>query len=260
MLPLTTGRRAALAIGVPLCLALTVNTGFSIVANVGRGTVPVSYRVPVTAGRVSVTASGGNVVLQQGSGRQASLVGTGSYSLVRPDVTERLAGGGAQFGYGCPVPEGTCELNATLSVPAGTAVSVSTGGGDVTADGVTGPVSLSTGGGNVSADGVSGALSLSTGGGGIQAAGVAAAQVTANTGGGDISIVFTRVPRDVQVSTGGGNITIVVPPGNTRYNVHANTDGGSPDVSVPSDSASGNVITATTGGGGITIRQRTSLH
>jgi Putative adhesin len=241
-LPLTRGRRVALAIGVPLCLALTANTGLSIVANVGRGTVPLSYRVPVTAGRVTVTASGGNVVLRQGSGRQASLVGTGSYSLVRPDVTERLAGGGAQFGYSCPVPEGTCELNATLSVPAGTAVSVSTGGG------------------SVSASGVSGDLALSTGGGGIQATGVAAAQVTADTGGGGISIVFTQVPRDVHVSTGGGDITIVVPPGNAQYNVHANTDGGNPSVSVPANSTSRNVITATTGGGGITIRPGTSLH
>lgn len=259
-LPLTRGRRVALAIGVPLCLVLAANTGLDIVANVGRGTVPLSYRVPVTAGRVTVTASGGNVVLRQGSGRQASLVGTGSYSLVRPDVTERLAGGGAQFGYSCPVPEGTCELNATLSVPAGTAVSVSTGGGDVTADGTTGRVSLSTGGGSVSASGVSGDLALSTGGGGIQATGVAAAQVTADTGGGGISIVFTQVPRDVQVNTGGGDITIVVPPGSTSYNVTARTGGGNPSISVPTDSASRNVITATTGGGDITISQGTSLH
>jgi Putative adhesin len=257
MLPLTTGRRVALAIGVPLCLALTANTGFDIVANVGRGKVPVSYHIPPGARRVSVTASGGNVLLRQGGG-QPSLVGTGSYSLVRPDVTERFAAGEATFGYGCPVPEGTCELNATLSVPAGTAVSVSTGGGDVTADGTTGRVSLSTGGGNVSASRVTGDLALSTGGGGIQATGVAATRVTADTGGGDISIVFTQVPRDVQVDTGGGSVTIVVPPGDAEYDVTARTGGGNTNDSVPVNSSSPHVITATTGGGDITIRQGTS--
>jgi hypothetical protein len=259
MLPLTTGRRVALAIGVPLCLALTANTGFDIVANVGRGKVPISYHIPVGPGRVSVTTSGGNVLLRQGGGRQASFVGTGSYSLVRPHVTERLAVGEASFGYGCVVPEGVCDLNATLSVPAGTAVSVSTGGGDVTADGTTGRVSLSTGGGNISANRVTGDLHLSTGGGNVQATGVAATQVTADTGGGDITVVFTQVPRDVQVNTGGGNVTIVVPPGGARYNVHAETDGGSINDPVPIDSSSRNLITATSGGGDITVRQGTSL-
>jgi Toastrack DUF4097 len=257
-LPLTRGRRVALAIGVPLCLVLTAYTGLSLVAYVGRGTVAVDYRIPAGAGRVTVTTSGGNVLLRQVTGGRVSLVGNGVYSLIRPDITERFAAGTAAVGYGCPMPTGFCALDATLSVPAGTAASVSTGGGDVTADGTTGRVSLSTGGGNVSASGVSGDLALSTGGGGIQATGVAAPQVTADTGGGGISIVFTQVPRDVQVNTGGGDITIVVPPGNARYNVHDSTGGGNSNVSVPTDPTSPNVITASTGGGDIKIG--TSLH
>lgn len=219
MLPMTTGRRVALAIGVPLCLALTANTGFALVANIGRGKVPVSYHVPAGARQVSVTTSGGNVLLRRGSGARASLAGTGTYSLVRPHITERLAAGKASIGYDCVVPEGPCELDATLTVPAGMAVSVSTGGGDV------------------------------------QATGVAATQVSADTGGGDIEIVFTQVPRNVQVSTGGGNITIVVPRGDTHYHVVAGTGGGSVDDPIPLDSSSPNLITATSGGGDITIRE-----
>ena len=255
MLPMTTGRRVALAIGVPLCLALTANTGFAVVANIGRGKIPVSYHAPASARRVSVTTSGGDVLLRRGSGDRASLAGTGTYSLVRPHVTERLAAGKASLGYECVVPEGPCELDATLTVPAGMAVSVSTGGGQVSADGTTGAVALSTGGGNMAANGVSGPISLSTGGGDVQATGVAATQVSADTGGGDIEIVFTQVPRNVQVSTGGGNITIVVPRGDTHYHVAAETGGGNVDDPVPLDSSSPNLITATSGGGDITIRE-----
>ena len=60
---MTAGRRVALAIGVPLCLALTANPGLDLVADVGRGTVPVDYHLPAAARRVSVTTSGGRDVV-----------------------------------------------------------------------------------------------------------------------------------------------------------------------------------------------------
>ena len=252
---MTTGRRVALAIGVPLCLALTLNTGFDLVANIGRGKIPVTYYAPAGSRRLSVTTSGGDVLLRRGSGGQASLAGTGTYSLIRPRVRERSVGADASFGYQCRVPEGPCELDGTLTVPAGMAVSVWTGGGQVSADGTTGAVTLSTGGGNVTANAVSGPLSLSTGGGDVQATGVAATQVSADTGGGNVEIVFTTVPRSVQVSTGGGDITIVVPRGGTYYHVKADTGGGNVYEPVLIDQSSPNLITATSGGGNITIRE-----
>jgi hypothetical protein len=255
MLPMTTGRRVALLIGVPLCLGLTANTGFDLVANIGRGKIPVTYHAPASARRVSVTTSGGDVLLRRGNVGQATFAGTGTYSLIRPRVRETSAGGDASFGYQCRVPEGPCYLNGTLTVPAGMAVSVWTGGGQVAADGTTGAVTLSTGGGDVTADAVSGPLSLSTGGGDVQATGVAATQVSADTGGGNVEIVFTTVPRNVQVSTGGGDITIVVPRGDTHYKVVATTGGGHVDEPVPIDTSSHHLITATSGGGNIMIRE-----
>jgi hypothetical protein len=241
MLPLTTGRRAALAVGVPLCLLLTANTGFNLVADIGRGEVPVSYSIPVSDGQVSVTTDGGDLTLRQATAGQANLAGTGYYSLVRPHITESSAAGVAAYRYRCAIPFGDCGLNATLSAPPGTAVSVSTGGGDVSADGAAGDLSLSTDGGNV------------------RATAVTAAQVTARTGGGDVEIVFTRVPRNVRVSTSGGNVTIVVPPGGTQYHVVASTDGGNVTDTVQQDTASQNLITVTTGGGDITIRSAVNV-
>jgi hypothetical protein len=256
-LPLTRARRVALALGVPLCLVLIASTGFNLVADLGRGTVPVSYRFPAGAGRVAVSLNGGDILLRQVSGDQGALTGTGTYSLVRPRVTERFNGGVASFDYGCRIPFGDCGLNATVGVPASTPVSVSTDGGNVTADGITGPVSLSTSGGDVTANGVTGNLTIHTDGGNIQANGVTATQVSAGTSGGDITIVFTRVPQNVRVNTDGGNITIVVPAGSTHYEVTAHTDGGNTSVTVPVNTSSRNVITATTSGGDITIREAT---
>jgi len=256
-LPLTRGRRAALAIGVPLCLIFTAYTGLSLVAGVGQGHFPVSYAFPAGTENANVSVSGGDVTVRQAAGTKAQLTGTATYSLIRPHLTTRHTSGGVSIAYHCVVPAGNCGLDATLSVPARMAASVSTGGGDATAVGTTGNVMLSTGGGDVTVDRVSGVLSLSTGGGTIHGTAITATQVTAHSSGGDIEIVFTQVPRDVQVDTGGGNVTIVVPPGSTQYHVTANTGGGNVTESVPLNTSSPNVITAASGGGDITISQAT---
>jgi len=256
-LPLTRARRIALVVGVPLCLLLTAYTGLSLVADVGQGHFPVNYALPAGTGKATVSVSGGDVTVRQAAGTDARLTGTATYSLIRPDLKTRHITGGVAIRYNCMVPAGNCGLDATLSVPAQTVASVSTGGGDATAVGTTGDVTLSTDGGDVTADRVSGVLSLSTGGGSIHGTAITAPRVAAHSGGGDIEIVFTAVPRDVRVDTGGGNVTIVVPAGSAQYHVTANTDGGTVSDSVPINTSSPNVITATSGGGDITIRQAT---
>jgi len=255
-LPMTPGRWAALALGVPLCLVVVGYTGFDLVAQAGLGKIPVSYSFPPGARQVSVTTSGGNVLLRQLSGTQGTLTGTGVYSLIRPRVSKHFAAGRASVNYDCAsLPAGNCGLNATVSVPGGTTVTVSTGGGNIDATGTTGRITLSTSGGDVTASQVAGPLALSTDGGNIQATGVAATQVIADTGGGDIDIVFLTVPRDVEVSTDGGNVTIVVPAGTTKYHVIANTAGGNVTDALQQDSSAKNLITATSGGGDITITE-----
>jgi hypothetical protein len=277
-LPLTPARRVALLVGVPVCLALTGFAGLNIVALVAKGRIPFSHVFPVDARQLSVSlGGGGNAVLEQVAAGPARLSGYGYYSFVRPTITERTSADSAAFGYRCSsFPIGTCSLNATLSVPAGTAVTISSGGGDLTADhltgdltlgtdggniqaaGDTGDVTMTTGGGDLTADQVAGGhLTLGTDGGNIQATGVADPRLAATSGGGDIEIVFTVVPRDVTVSTDGGNITIVVPPGSTRYHASASTDGGNVTDTLPYSASSPDEITATSGGGDITIEQST---
>jgi len=274
-LPLTPGRRAALAIGVPVCLLLIAYGGFDLIANLGVGHFPVRYTAPASTKSLTVTTDGGQLSLRPTAGR-VTLAGTARYTLIRSTFTARTADGNTALGYRCvTLPTEDCALDATISAPAAMPVTASTAGGNASVAGLTGPVTLSSGGGNLSAGHISGPLSLNTsggsvqltaitsptltaatGGGNIQATGVSAAAVTARTGGGDIEIVFSSVPRDIQVNTSGGDITLVLPRGTTAYHVIATTSGGSIADSLPQQTSSPNVIAASTGGGNITIREQ----
>jgi Putative adhesin len=253
-LPLTAGRRAALAAGVPVCLALVAITGVDLVAMFGQGSFPVSYTAPSSARSLTLAEAGGQVLVTGTRTGPARLRGTARYSLARSRVTERTAAGGASISYQCAAPVGNCELDATVSAPATMPVSVRTDGGNATVTGTAGQVSLSTGGGDLSASHATGPLSLHTSGGNIHGTDIAAATVTATSGGGDIEIIFSRVPDDVRVATTGGNITLVLPPGAARYDVAAHTAGGTVSDEIAGSSSAANVITATSGGGDITVR------
>lgn len=254
-LPMTPARRVALALGVPACLALTAWGAFSIVGAIGQGHFPVHSAIPVTDGRVTAHFGGGSVHLEQGAVGEAKLTGTAHYSLIRPAFTAQRIAGGAAFGYNCDLPVGNCGLDATISVPVGTATAISTGGGDTTVTGTTGDVTVSSGGGSVTADHASGDLTLTTDGGNISGTALTAAHVTAGTGGGDIQIQFTAVPANVHVTSDGGNITIIVPRGTTQYKVSATSDGGNVTDGLNINSLSPHTITASTGGGNVTLRE-----
>ena len=255
VLPMTPARRVWLAFGVPVCLVVVGWIGLNLVALTGQGSFGVSHPIPARTGRVSVTFSSGDVHLRPAAGETAGLTGTAHYSLVRPRFTTRATAAGTDFGYHCDLPFGDCDLDATVSVPPGTAAAVRTGGGDASVTGTTGDVSLSTDGGTVSADEVSGDLTLATDGGDVTASAVTAGRVSASTRGGRVTLRFTRVPADVSVSTGGGDITIVLPPGDTHYRLTEHSNGGTASAGVPTDSSSPNVITALSDGGDISVSQ-----
>lgn len=271
-LRMTPGRGAALIFGVPVCLAFVGATALSFVADIGSASYPVQYTFPMSAKRISVSTDGGQLTLTQAAVTQATLTGTAEYSLIRPNP---VPAGLASYNYQCRSPFGNCGLDATVKIPAGMTASMSTGGGnalvtgttgsvalntsggELTAQNVSGPVMLSTGGGDITADNASGPLTLNTYGGQIQGNAIRSAGVTASSGGGSITIVFTAVPRDVNVSTAGGDITIVLPPGPTKYYINAGTDGGNvSDSAIRRDKSKSapNEITATSGGGDILIR------
>ena len=292
-LPLTRGRVTALAVGIPVALVIVANTALSLLAPFAEGRYQVTYTAPVSTRTLTMNSSGGQVIAGPTEGAQATLTGTAHYSFIRSSFRTQVNGGDTAMNYHCaPLPTGDCGLDATIGVPAGLPVSVSTdggnatvsslstpvtlhsAGGDLAASHMTGPLDLSTDGGNIQLTAISAPLTastqggdigvtgissatvtISTSGGNIQGTGVTSRNVTASTSGGDIEIVFTSVPRNVNVNTSGGNITLVLPPGTAQYNVNAHTNGGNVSDGLSRNSSSPNVITATSGGGDITLRQ-----
>ncbi len=311
-LRMTPGRWVALAVAVPVALALIGWTGYSLVGSFARGSYPFSYAVPVQDGQVAVNISAGNVTLRPGPGAPARLTGIVQYGLFRPGIMEDTTPNGVNVGVNCDgLNSDNCWMNATLAVPARTGVTLGSNGGDIAASGFSSNVTLSAEGGNVTANELAGALRLDTGGGDLTGSGLSgtiqitaeggdvqigdvngptrvdtgggnltassltgdlqvfaeggsvdaealtSAQVLVQSGGGDVTLVFNQAPKDLQISAQGGNINVVLPTGDTKYDISTpDTQGGNVDYPAGLYSAtSPNVLTADSGGGDVTITQ-----
>lgn len=270
-LRMTPGRRATLAIGVPIVLALIVSAGYSLVSNLGQASFPVRVTIPLQYGRLVANVGGGDVTVRQDQAKSSSarLTGTVQYNLVRP----RFTVSGTNIDLGCRVLTGNCGLNATLDVPADTAVNLTSGGGnmqvsgiqsdvvldsgggDVAISGAGGIANVTTGGGNLTASDLGGILQFSTDGGDVNAYGLFAPQVTLQSGGGNVTVVFTRAPANLDISSSGGDVTVLLPHGTTRYAITSSADGGDYSASVPVSAASANKISVASGGGNISIAE-----
>jgi hypothetical protein len=272
-LPLTPGRWFALFIGVPVLLALIGFTGLNFVALAGQASYPVRDIIPVRGGQVSAQVNSGDVTLRQGAGggTTAQLTGTAHYSLFRPTI--RISG--STITFPCRFAVGNCSLNATFQVPAGTAASLYTDGGDATVPRFSGsPLTVGTGGGNLTAGDLDGTLRLDTGGGDLTAAALGGSvQLITNggnisvqafegrnpqvdSGGGDVYLVFTTVPDNLLVTSNGGNVTLVLPSADyADYKLSLTSDGGNVSGQPQNDQSSANLLTVDSGGGNITFRE-----
>jgi hypothetical protein len=270
-LRMTPGRWVALAIGVPIALAMIAVSAFSLITGIGQASFPFSRSVPVQDGHLVASTGGGDVTVRQDqtSSSTARLTGTVQYSLVRP----RLTGTGGDLHLACRLLTGNCGLNATLDVPLDTTVqltseggnmqvnglqrdvTLNSDGGDVAVSGLGGNANVSTGGGNVDASDLAHTLQLSTDGGDVDGNGLSAPYVTTYSGGGNVTLVFTSVPANLKIVSDGGDISIVLPRDNTRYAIAETPDGGDYSASVPVGSSSAHAITVNSGGGNISIAE-----
>jgi Putative adhesin len=312
---MTPGRWAALAVAVPVALALIGWTGFSLVASVAQGSYPFSYTLPVHDGQLALNVTGGDITMREAPGSStARLTGTVQYGLVRPGINEFTTPTGANVTLDCAANfNGNCGVNASLDVPAQTGVTLWSNGGDITASGFssgttlwaaggnvtvsnlvgqvhldtgggdltgtaltgtlqvnteggnvnagdwigTGTMKLDTGGGDLSVNGLNGNFQLATEGGNVDASGVTAATSTTQSGGGDVMLTFTQVPKSLTITAEGGNVTVILPPGDTKYDISTpDTAGG--NVTIPGSLTAANSphrITIDTGGGDIIVSQ-----
>ena len=205
-LRMTPGRWVALAVGVPVALALIGWTGFSLVASVARGSYPFSYAIPVQNRQVAVNVNAGNVTLREApGGSTARLTGTVQYGLVRPAIGETITSTGASIDMSCNGINTDCGMNGTLDVPTKTAVTLWSNGGEITASGFSSGMTLSADGGNVNASNLSGDLRLDTGGGDLFGTGLfGTIQIT--TEGGNVSANDVGRSGTMRFDTGGGDL------------------------------------------------------
>ena len=235
---LTSGRIAALIMGVPVTLSLIGWAGYNVVAAISPGSYPFSYGIPLSNSQVNVGIDAGNLTLHQGgTAGSAEMTGAVHYTLEPPSLSEFPGmNNQPQYSFNCAsVPQGTCDSNATLAVPVRTAVTLDTGGGNALVNAFTGSLTLTTDGGNINTGSLSGDLNLNTGGGnlyssqldesstpqhesstlqlGAEGGNVAVGTLTApgadiDSGGGDVTIsTALATSKLLQISAEGGNIT-----------------------------------------------------
>ncbi len=234
---LTSGRLAAVVIGIPIMLAGAVFGAFSLVGTFARTSEQHSGSYAWHGGEISLNTSSGTVQIQTGTGTQVGVTYTEHFELKKPTVTATTLNGGVQLKASCPggIFGSNCEINYVVTVPAATSLVVHTGDGSVHLGGTTGSISVDTGDGSV--DGTQ----------------LRSKTVNASTGNGHVDLQWDVAPTAVVTTTGDGSINLVVPPGSGPYNVSAHTGNGSTHVTVPQDQSAPASITASTGNGGIHV-------
>jgi Putative adhesin len=243
-LRMTPGRWVALAVAVPVALALIGWTGFTLVASLAQGSYPVNYPIPVHDDQVAVNVNAGNVTLRQGPGSTARLTGTVRYGLVRPGISESTTPAGADIAVNCDgVTDVNCGMNATLDVPARTAVTLSSNGGDIGVSGFSSSLTLSAAGGNLNASNLAGDLRLDTGGGDLTGNGLTGT-IQISTEGGNVSVGSLNGP--MRLDSGGGDLT-----GNgLTGNLQVSTEGGNVD----GNAVDSQQVSIQSGGGDVTVQ------
>ena len=271
-LPMTPGRWAALVIGTPLALLVIGWTALTAVAFAGLGSSRVNLAVPVHGRTVAVSVDEGDVSVGPGPAGRLRVHGTLRYSLVRPQLRWQRSPSTIALHSHCRVPTGLCSFAYAVTVPAGGRSGVSDGSGNVTASGLAGTVALSTDSGDIHATRISGSAriadhsgditvsSLSAGralimndSGNITGRGVSSQVLTARDQSGDITLVFTAVPRQVRISDSSGNVKLVLPPGPTHYRISASSSSGQTSINVPQSATSPHVVSVTGQSGNITL-------
>jgi hypothetical protein len=252
--PLTRGRVVALAIGVPLVLAIIGWNALTAVAFAGQANYPVRLNLPAPGGSVNFSVDAGNVTVGQTAGDRLVATGTAHYSLLRSTVTWQVTASGVSVSSHCPFVPGQCSFDYQVGLPAGAHTVLANGSGNLTLHGLPGYINAADGSGNITGTGLSGPeVLLEAGSGNITVSGLASADVSASNGSGDTTLTFTKVPRRVTVSASSGNVRIVLPRGRTLYQVHASASAGNTVIRVPHSSVSPYVINVSDGSGDILV-------
>ena len=256
-LPMTSGRRLALAIGVPLVLAVFGWTGLSLVSLVGAASYPVRLHIPVRGGQASVVMDDSDARLSPGSPHELALTGTAHYALIKSQVSWTSSASGVSVHAQCRQLTGVCSFSYRIAVPPVPALTVRDSDGHLTLAGLGNQrISAEDRDGDITGTRLTAArVWVSDASGNVSLTGLTAAAVTVRNSGGDVTLVFTSVPSAVHITDSAGNVHVVLPPGDTAYRVSVSAPDGSNHVNLPTSPASSHVITVSDPDGNVSIGQ-----
>lgn len=166
-----------------------------------------AYTVEETVTALRVDSFAGDIEVVPGTGGAVKVVETYEYTQGRPKTQHSVSGGELLLrhaGCGSVHEYDKCGVSYRVEVPASTVVRLSTGGGDIVAENLSG-------------------------------------NVHAESGGGDVALSFAAVPDSVDARSETGDVTVLVPRG-PSYEVTATTEGGHRDVGVRTARSSPNRI------------------
>jgi Putative adhesin len=209
-LPMTPARRAILAFGVPIALAViglgvASWAGGAVTIFTRQVTNRVALSVPVKGGHVSVTTDNADVTFRTGTGNQVRVRGTLRGSLVRPTFSWRSTAAGLAFHSHCRVPAGVCSLEYAVTAPARLPVAVTDSSGGLNASGLHGTITLSDSSGDLGASDLAGNIQLHDSSGGIRASGLTG-NIRLDNSSGDITA--SGLTGDLQFQDNSGDVVV----------------------------------------------------
>jgi len=221
-LPMTRGRRLTLVIGVPVavaliaaCVPLWARGALQFVAARDQVGYTVRLTAPVRDGQVRVSVGNGNMVFRTSrTARDISVLGDLSGSLDRPTFSHPAKGAaGLALDSYCTVPVGNCNINFTVTAPAGLPTTLNDSFGNLTAGHLPGPVSLTDNSGDIFTSDLGGQIQLNDQFGNINASRLHGSVRVINNSG-DIDVSGATGP--IQLNDQFGNINASQLDGSTR--------------------------------------------
>jgi hypothetical protein len=250
---LTTGRLAALVIGIPISLAVVAWGALTVIALLSLDSFQIHRNFSPSASELSVAVDSGDLTLIASGDSQVHLTGGAHYALVRPAIDVTTTGASVAVAVHCPwFVTVECSVDLTVAVPPRIEVTASTDTGNITSNGLD-DLTLQTDTGDLQVNGGSGFLHLSSQTGDITGVAIDAPSVTASDQTGGVSLDFAQAPTDVSAQDQTGDVTVTLPAGATAYAVSAHTETGDTSVQVPTNPASTDEISASTATGDVTV-------
>jgi len=195
------------------------------------------YRQPVS--RVVVDTSTGSIEVRRAdAGSPITVQRTLEWSFGSASSQEAVSADVLTVQARCQntVGFGVCSVSYVISVPATTAVNLTSS---------TGSLQVRDLAGDVQARASTGSVELT---------GLQSSTVTAETSTGSVLVRFTAPPTSVSARASTGSVEVVLPEDGTKYDVRASTSTGQQSVTVPVDSGSPRHVTASTSTGSVDVR------